>query len=117
MIQSYRCTRLPLTLETVTPMTPTLTAYKSLIEHLTQLSDSDQVEAVLAALLSDKEVQDIDNRVRIFDLLQQGATQRTISQQLGVGIATVSRGAKAFQGQQDEAIDNLLAVHRQLNQP
>ncbi|HAO59099.1 MAG TPA: transcriptional regulator, partial [Psychrobacter sp.] len=52
------------------------------------------------------------NRVRIFDLLQQGVTQRAISQQLGVGIATVSRGAKALQRHEDDAINKLLQVHR-----
>lgn len=95
-------------------MVTKLNAYKSLIVHLTQLSDSDQIEAVLAALLTDKERQDIDNRVRIFNLLQQGTTQREISQQLGVGIGTVSRGAKAFQGLEDNSIENLLQVHRSL---
>lgn len=96
-------------------MTTKLTAYKSLISHLSELSDYSQIEAVLAAVLSDKEVQDIDNRIRIFDLLHQGTTQRAISQQLGVGIATVSRGARAFQNQEDEAIANLLLKHRSLN--
>lgn len=86
-------------------------AYLSLVQHLTELTDSQEIDAILAALLTDKELQDIANRVRIFDLLQQGVTQRAISQQLGVGIATVSRGAKALQRQED-AINKLLQVHR-----
>lgn len=89
-----------------------LQAYQSLVQHLTELTDSKEIEAVLSALLTDKELQDIANRVRIFDLLQQGVTQRVISQQLGVGVATVSRGAKALQRQQNHAIDKLLRVHR-----
>lgn len=89
-----------------------LQAYQSLVQHLTELTDSKDIEAVLSALLTDKELQDIANRVRIFDLLQQGVTQRVISQQLGVGVATVSRGAKALQRQQNQAIDKLLRVHR-----
>lgn len=91
-----------------------LQAYQSLVQHLTELTDSKDIEAVLSALLTDKELQDIANRVRIFDLLQQGVTQRVISQQLGVGVATVSRGAKALQRQQNQAIDKLLRVHRKL---
>ncbi len=86
-------------------------AYLSLVQHLTELTDSQEIDAILAALLTDKELQDIANRVRIFDLLQHGVTQRAISQQLGVGIATVSRGAKALQRQED-AINKLLKVHR-----
>ncbi len=97
---------------TPNPMTNnTKDAYQSLVQHLTELAGSQEVDAILAALLTDKELQDIANRVRIFDLLQQGVTQRAISQQLGVGIATVSRGAKALQ-QQEEAINKLLQVHR-----
>lgn len=90
----------------------TRNAHQSLVQHLTELTDSQEIEAVLAALLTDKELQDIANRVRIFDLLQQGVTQRAISQQLGVGIATVSRGAKALQRHEDDAINKLLQVHR-----
>ena len=95
------------------PMTTNnIDAYQSLVQHLTQLTDSHEIEAVLAALLTDKELQEIANRVRIFDLLQQGVTQRAISQQLGVGIATVSRGAKALQRHEGNNINKLLTLHR-----
>jgi len=95
------------------PMTTNnIDAYQSLVQHLTQLTDSHEIEAILAALLTDKELQEIANRVRIFDLLQQGVTQRAISQQLGVGIATVSRGAKALQRHEGNTIDKLLTLHR-----
>ena len=92
--------------------TNNIDAYQSLVQHLTQLTNSHEIEAVLAALLTDKELQEIANRVRIFDLLQQGVTQRAISQQLGVGIATVSRGAKALQRHEGNTIDKLLILHR-----
>jgi len=94
-------------------MTTPNPAYKSLLGHLAHLTCDKEIDAVLSALLTDKEQQDIANRVRIFDLLQKGVTQRVISQQLGVGIATVSRGARALQQQDATAIDKLLATHRQ----
>ena len=84
--------------------------YQSLLTHLASTQDSADIAALLTALLTDKEQQDIANRIRIFDLLEQGVTQRDISEQLGVGIATVSRGAKAMQ-QHD--VSALLATHRQ----
>ncbi|PNK59608.1 Trp family transcriptional regulator [Psychrobacter sp. FDAARGOS_221] len=88
--------------------------YYNLMTHLAQLSDPKQIDAVLGALLTDKERQDIANRIRIFDLLDQGTTQRAISQELGVGIATVSRGAKAMQQQQNiTAISALLTTQRE----
>lgn len=84
-------------------------AYQSLLTHLASCSDSSEIDLLLTALLTDKERHDIANRIRIFDLLEQGVTQREISEQLRVGIATVSRGAKAMQ-QHD--VSSLLATHR-----
>lgn len=75
----------------------TSTAYQSLLDHLAQCQETSEIDDLFAALLTDKEQQDIANRIRIFDLLEQGVTQREIAEQLGVGIATVSRGAKAMQ--------------------
>jgi TrpR family trp operon transcriptional repressor len=85
--------------------------YHSLLNHLANCPDSTDIEKLLSALLTDKEQHDIANRIRIFDLLDRGITQREISDQLGVGIATVSRGAKAMQSHDVSA---LLATHRNL---
>lgn len=90
--------------------TKTDDAYQSLITHLANCDDNKQIDAVLTALLTDKERQEIGNRIRIFDLLEQGTTQREIADNLGVGIATVSRGAKALQ---KHDISDLLTTHRQ----
>lgn len=85
--------------------TPSLTAYHYLINVLSQSNDQQIIIDILAALLTDKEQSELSNRIQIFTLLQQGLPQREISERLGVGIATVSRGAKAYQQHQ---IDNLL---------
>ncbi|MGM8897784.1 MULTISPECIES: Trp family transcriptional regulator [unclassified Psychrobacter] len=84
--------------------------YHSLLTHLANCSDSTAIDVLFSALLTDKEQQEIANRIRIFDLLAHGMTQREISEQLGVGIATVSRGAKVMQSHDVSA---LLATHRQ----
>lgn len=84
--------------------------YHSLLKHLANCHDSTDIEVLFRALLTDKEQHEIANRIRIFDLLECGATQRDIAEQLGVGIATVSRGAKAMQSHDVSA---LLATHRQ----
>ena len=84
--------------------------YYSLLNHLASCHDSTNIEMLLNALLTDKEQFEIANRIRIFDLLERGVTQREISEQLGVGIATVSRGAKAMQ---IHDVSALLATHRQ----
>ena len=84
--------------------------YHSLLTHLANGTDSTELEKLLSALLTDKEQHDIANRIRIFDLLDRGVTQREIAEQLGVGIATVSRGARAMQ---NHDVSALLATHRQ----
>lgn len=84
--------------------------YHSLLSHLANCTDSAEIEKLLSALLTDKEQHDIANRIRIFDLLDRGITQREIAEQLGVGIATVSRGARAMQ---NHDVSALLATHRQ----
>ena len=84
--------------------------YHSLLTHLAHCNDSADIEMLLNALLTDKEQFEIANRIRIFDLLERGVTQRDISEQLGVGIATVSRGAKAMQ---IHDVGTLLKTHRQ----
>lgn len=84
--------------------------YYSLLTHLASCHDSSAIDELFTALLTDKEQQEIANRIRIFDLLERGITQREISEQLGVGIATVSRGAKAMQSHDVSA---LLKTHRE----
>lgn len=77
--------------------TDTMLAYDYLVDLLTNTHIQHDIEALLNALLTDKEQLEIANRIRIFALLQQGLPQREIAERLGVGIATVSRGAKAYQ--------------------
>ena len=84
--------------------------YHSLLNHLAECADSTAIDLLFNALLTEKEQIEIANRIRIFDALDRGITQREISEQLGVGIATVSRGAKAMQ---NHDVSTLLATHRQ----
>lgn len=81
------------------------TAYNYLLTLLSKKSDADSINAILDALLTDKEQLELANRLRIFAMLKQGKPQRQISETLGVGIATVSRGAKAYQTHE---VSNLL---------
>mgnify|MGYP003608202977 CR=1 FL=1 len=74
----------------------TNTAYQTLITALAKSDDNGYIHDLLSALLTEKEQAEVANRVKIFALLQQGLPQREIAERLGVGIATVSRGAKAY---------------------
>lgn len=87
---------------------PSNRAYDYLLELLTETNDKQQLSEIFDALMTEKEQQELANRLNIFALLDQGVTQREISARLGVGIATVSRGAKVFeQHQVDELLPNI----------
>ena len=67
-----------------------------LIDYLLGTSDRQLLERKLQALLTSKEVSEMEHRLQILDLLEQGLPQREIAERLGVGIATVTRGARAW---------------------
>ena len=52
---------------------------------------------LMKALFTKKELKELENRLKIFQLLLKGKTQREISEILNVGIATVTRGVNTFE--------------------
>ena len=79
----------------------TETALQDLIDLLLSADNAEQMGKLLRALLTEAELHDIPNRLQITKLLKQGLPQREIAKQLGVGIATVTRGSKALKNMQD----------------
>jgi TrpR family trp operon transcriptional repressor len=74
-----------------------------LIDYLLNIKDPAILERKLRALLTAKEEAEMQHRLQILELLGQGLPQREIAERLGVGIATVTRGARAFKElQQDD---------------
>ena len=69
---------------------------KQLLKLLCQIDDADEMAAALNVILTDNEQEEVNKRLQIFALLEQNVAQREIAAQLGVGIATVTRGAKAM---------------------
>lgn len=70
--------------------------FDEFVEFLLQAKDRRAMGDLLRALLTPSELHEIPNRLKITRLLKQGIPQRDIAKQLGVGIATVSRGSKAM---------------------
>ena len=70
---------------------------KLLTKLLTETNDVVTMTLLLKALFTSKELKELDNRLSIFQMLLKGKKQREISEELGVGIATVTRGAQAFE--------------------
>jgi TrpR family trp operon transcriptional repressor len=69
---------------------------KDLVQFLTEVDDGLVLEKRLKALLTPNEIEEMLRRLKILELLEQGVPQRDIAKQLGVGIATVTRGSRAF---------------------
>jgi TrpR family trp operon transcriptional repressor len=69
---------------------------KDLIQFLTEAENDAVLGKRLEALLTPNELIEMQHRLQIFSLLEQGIPQRDIAKQLGVGIATVTRGSRAL---------------------
>lgn len=68
-----------------------------LVELLLTAKHAECMHELLVTLLTDAEQRELPKRLEIMRLLKQGLPQREIAKQLGVGIATVTRGAKLEQ--------------------
>nr|WP_239090355.1 Trp family transcriptional regulator [Marinomonas ostreistagni] len=67
-----------------------------MIHYLLETHDPAALESKLNALLTPNEIAEMQRRLQIFALLEAGVSQREIAKQLGVGIATVTRGSRAL---------------------
>lgn len=67
-----------------------------LLQYLLAQQQPEALDLALARLLTPAEYLEISKRLQIFKQLDAGIAQRRIAQNLGVGIATVSRGARAL---------------------
>ncbi|RJX70420.1 trp operon repressor [Vibrio sinensis] len=78
--------------------------WQQVLNLIKQSIDSDQHEMLLTMLLTPDEREALVARVNIFhELLKGDLSQRQISQMLGVGIATITRGSNELKSKSDEA--------------
>ena len=68
--------------------------FKALCKHISNLGSSKKIEDFLGGILTPKELEEISTRLEIIKLLKKGIPQREIAEKLGVGIATITRGAR-----------------------
>ncbi|REG82609.1 Trp family transcriptional regulator [Marinomonas pollencensis] len=69
---------------------------KDLVQFLSEVDDAAELEKRLTVLLTPNEISEMARRLKIIALLDEGVPQRDIAKQLGVGIATVTRGSRAL---------------------
>jgi len=72
-------------------------ALKRVTEVLASVDSEKELERLLEDLLTPAELEDIDERIKIFKGLLKGLSQRKVAEQLGVSVAKVTRGAHALQ--------------------
>lgn len=67
---------------------------KALIQQVLSLTNKSEVIDFLRGILTPQEIEMLNQRLEIVKRLKKGEPQRQIADELGVGIATVSRGAR-----------------------
>ncbi len=68
-----------------------------LIELLLKTKSRAEMEDLLLGILTPKELLEIPMRLQIVKLLMRGIPQQEIATELGVGVATVTRGSREMQ--------------------
>ncbi len=68
-----------------------------LIELLLSIKTKEDMENFLLGIFTHRELEEIPMRLQIVKMLKKGTSQHEISEKLGVGIATVTRGSKEIQ--------------------
>ncbi|PCK07519.1 MAG: transcriptional regulator [Alteromonadaceae bacterium] len=79
-----------------------------LAQWLSGISDPDEMRQALTVMLTEKELGEVEKRLQIYQLLMQKKPQREVASALGVGIATVSRGARALRSEKFEVLEKYL---------
>lgn len=69
----------------------------NLIAELLKIKTEKEMKIFLEGILTPKELVELPTRLEIVKMLKSGVPQHTISEKLGVGIATVTRGSKELQ--------------------
>lgn len=85
-------------------MEANLNDISSLVNHLLAQKSFKEMEKVLRQLLTSSELTEVNNRLQIIEMLEQGVPQRQIADKLGVGIATVTRGSSILK--QDKTVED-----------
>lgn len=68
-----------------------------LIETFLQMDTEEKMRNFLEGILTPKELVEIPHRLEIVSKLKQGMPQHKIAEEMGIGVATVTRGSKELQ--------------------
>lgn len=87
---------------------PEYSDWSQLIDLVKQAAENDQHEMLLTMLMTPDEREALVARVNIFcELLKGEMSQRQVSQMLGVGIATITRGSNELKSRSEQEKETL----------
>ncbi|NDJ80546.1 trp operon repressor [Vibrio campbellii] len=88
--------------------------WQQIVELIRSSVDNQQHEMLLTMLMTPDERESLTARVNILNELLKGElSQRQISQMLGVGIATITRGSNELKSKSDKDKDKLKTLLEQ----
>lgn len=88
--------------------------WQQIVELIRSSVDNQQHEMLLTMLMTPDERESLTARVNIlYELLKGELSQRQISQMLGVGIATITRGSNELKSKSDADKDKLKTLLEQ----
>lgn len=70
---------------------------QELIEAFLSIKTKKEMLEFLQGILTPAELEELPRRLQIVKMLKSGVSQHEIARQLGVGVATVTRGSKELQ--------------------
>ncbi len=68
-----------------------------LIDTILSIKNKRQMRTFLEGILTPGELREIPTRLQIVKMLKRGVSQQQVAKELGVGVATVTRGSKEIQ--------------------
>ena len=71
--------------------------FDDLVAVLLSMKNEEEMKNLLEGILTPKEMLEIPMRLQIVRMLKKGIPQHQIAKELGIGIATVTRGSKEIQ--------------------
>lgn len=92
-------------------LTPEFSDWQHLMRIVKSAADSGDHEMLLTMLMTPDEKEALVSRINILnELLKGDKSQRQISQMLGVGVATITRGSNELKNYTPEERDALLTL-------
>ena len=77
---------------------------KNLVETFLHMKSSKEMKDFLLGILTPKEIEEISRRLEIIKMLKKGVSQHVIAENLGVGVATVTRGSRELKNKRFQYI-------------